>query len=443
MQREQRCAPQSAVLRKGRPRSPPRRPLRAGARSRPARRRRERARRRRRHGDLDRHDRVGSVGNDSSRRDRHRLAHGERDARGPSGGDAVDDVQRAGRVGGADGEPVHGRAREGRQVDGGDARRRRAPGRPRLSSCTGSRVERPHALEDACNASSTDRSARTVQRYLAAAYRDGVRSRRDLGRDPGTRRGAQRRAAAGRAPGRARQRAASGRRSTSTTGRPTARSARCPSCTTGRPHVRVVRLRRAFGKAAALDAGFREADGDVVVTIDGDLQDDPAEIPRLARQARRGLRPRVGVEEAPARPARAPCALTLFNAVTSAVSGLRLHDMNCGLKAYRAEVVHDLRLYGELHRFVPVLAHYRGFRVTELPGVPPAASTRPLPLRPRALRPRLPRPAHRHLHGPLPPPAAPSLRRARPAAHARGHGRARLPDGRSRPAARRSGIVRC
>lgn len=132
-------------------------------------------------------------------------------------------------------------------------------------------------------------------------------------------------------------------------------------------NVRVVRLRRAFGKAAALDAGFREAAGDVVVTIDGDLQDDPAEIPRLLAKLEEGFDLVSGWKRHRRDPLVRRALSRLFNAVTSAVSGLRLHDMNCGLKAYRAEVVHDLRLYGELHRFVPVLAHYRGFRVTELP----------------------------------------------------------------------------
>jgi hypothetical protein len=76
--------------------------------------------------------------------------------------------------------------------------------------------------------------------------------------------------------------------------------------------------------------------------------------------------------------------------------------MNCGLKAYRAEVVDGLRIYGELHRFIPVLAHYRGYRVAELPVNHRPARARPLALRHRALRARLPRPAHGHVHGPLP-----------------------------------------
>jgi dolichol-phosphate mannosyltransferase len=132
-------------------------------------------------------------------------------------------------------------------------------------------------------------------------------------------------------------------------------------------NVRVVRLRRNFGKAAALVAGFDQARGEIVVTIDGDLQDDPAEIPRLLAKLDEGFDLVSGWKAH--RRDRLTRRLTsrLFNAVTSRVSGVRLHDMNSGLKAYRAEVVHGLRLYGELHRFIPVLAHYRGYRIAELP----------------------------------------------------------------------------
>jgi glycosyltransferase involved in cell wall biosynthesis len=132
-------------------------------------------------------------------------------------------------------------------------------------------------------------------------------------------------------------------------------------------NVRVVRLRRNFGKAAALVAGFDQAHGETVVTIDGDLQDDPAEIPRLLAKLDEGF-DLVSGWKTHRRDAISRRLLSrIFNRVTSAFSGVRLHDMNCGLKAYRAEVVHGLRLYGELHRFIPVLAHYRGFRIAELP----------------------------------------------------------------------------
>ena len=132
-------------------------------------------------------------------------------------------------------------------------------------------------------------------------------------------------------------------------------------------NVRVVRLRRNFGKAAALVAGFDQARGETVVTIDGDLQDDPAEIPRLLEKLDEGFDLVSGWKTRRRDPLSRRILSRVFNAVTSRFSGVRLHDMNCGLKAYRAEVVHGLRLYGELHRFIPVLAHYRGFRIAELP----------------------------------------------------------------------------
>jgi dolichol-phosphate mannosyltransferase len=132
------------------------------------------------------------------------------------------------------------------------------------------------------------------------------------------------------------------------------------------PNVRVVRLRRNAGKAAALDAGFREVEGDVVVTIDGDLQDDPAEIPRLLAKLDEGYDLVSGWKTHRSDPFTRRMLSRVFNGVTSRISGVRLHDMNCGLKAFRAEVARELDLYGELHRFVPVLAHDLGFRVTEL-----------------------------------------------------------------------------
>jgi glycosyltransferase involved in cell wall biosynthesis len=132
-------------------------------------------------------------------------------------------------------------------------------------------------------------------------------------------------------------------------------------------NVRVVRLRRNFGKASALQAGFAEAQGDIVVTIDGDLQDDPAEIPRLLAKLDEGFDLVSGWKSRRRDPWTRRVLSRIFNRLASAVSGVTLHDVNCGLKAYRAEVVHDLRIYGELHRFLPVLAHERGYRVAELP----------------------------------------------------------------------------
>ncbi len=132
-------------------------------------------------------------------------------------------------------------------------------------------------------------------------------------------------------------------------------------------NVRVVRLRRNFGKAAALATGFAQVDGDVVVTIDGDLQDDPAEIPRLLAKLHEGFDLVSGWKAQRRDPLTRRIPSKLFNHVAGWMSGLRLHDMNCGLKAYRRDVVRSLVLYGELHRFIPVLAHEQGYRVAELP----------------------------------------------------------------------------
>ena len=103
------------------------------------------------------------------------------------------------------------------------------------------------------------------------------------------------------------------------------------------------------------------------MTIDADLQDDPAEIPRLLAKLDEGFDLVSGWKTQRRDPLTRRIPSKIFNWVTGRVSGLRLHDLNCGLKAYRAEVVRGLRLYGELHRFIPVLAHYRGHRVAELP----------------------------------------------------------------------------
>ena len=132
-------------------------------------------------------------------------------------------------------------------------------------------------------------------------------------------------------------------------------------------NVVVVHLRRNFGKAAALQAGFLEARGDVVVTIDADLQDDPAEIPALLAKLDEGFDLVSGWKTRRHDPFLRRLFSRWFNWATAVVSGVRLHDVNCGLKAYRAEVLQGLRIYGELHRFIPILASYRGFRVAEIP----------------------------------------------------------------------------
>jgi len=142
--------------------------------------------------------------------------------------------------------------------------------------------------------------------------------------------------------------------------------------TLGRLHeeqsnVVVVHLRRNFGKAAALQAGFLEARGDIVVTIDADLQDDPGEIPKLLAKLEEGFDLVSGWKTRRNDPFPRRLFSRIFNWVTGIISGVHLHDVNCGLKAYRAEVLKGMRIYGELHRFIPVLAAYRGYRVAEIP----------------------------------------------------------------------------
>jgi glycosyltransferase involved in cell wall biosynthesis len=132
-------------------------------------------------------------------------------------------------------------------------------------------------------------------------------------------------------------------------------------------NVRVVRLRRNFGKAAALAAGIEVASGDIVVTMDADLQDDAAEIPNLVEKLDEGFDVVSGWKCDRHDPLVRRFVSRIYNTATRLTTGVRLHDMNCGLKAYRAEVFEHVHLYGERHRFVPVLAHHLGFGVTELP----------------------------------------------------------------------------
>ncbi|MEQ1929939.1 MAG: glycosyltransferase family 2 protein [Parvularculaceae bacterium] len=132
------------------------------------------------------------------------------------------------------------------------------------------------------------------------------------------------------------------------------------------PMLRVIEFRRNFGKAAALDAGFRAATGDVVITMDADLQDDPAEIPKLLEMIGAGYEAVSGWKKKRLDPLDKRAPSKLFNAVVSRLSGVALNDFNCGFKAYTAEAVEGLHLYGELHRFIPVLLHWRGFKVGEI-----------------------------------------------------------------------------
>jgi glycosyltransferase involved in cell wall biosynthesis len=132
------------------------------------------------------------------------------------------------------------------------------------------------------------------------------------------------------------------------------------------PRVRAIRFRRNFGKAAALTAGFRSAAGGLVFTLDADLQDDPAEVPRFLAKLDEGYDVVSGWKKTRHDPWHKVIPSRVFNAMVSTLTGCRLHDHNCGFKLYRSEVVREVDIYGELHRFVPVLAHARGFRVGEI-----------------------------------------------------------------------------
>ena len=131
--------------------------------------------------------------------------------------------------------------------------------------------------------------------------------------------------------------------------------------------VKVIRFRRNFGKSAALSVAFKEAAGEFVVTMDADLQDDPEEIPSLIA----ALGDRYDMVSGWKRKRNDPLSKTIpsrfFNFVTAKMTGIPLHDFNCGLKAYRRDVVKRVTVHGELHRYIPALAHWAGFRVTEKP----------------------------------------------------------------------------
>lgn len=127
-----------------------------------------------------------------------------------------------------------------------------------------------------------------------------------------------------------------------------------------------IRFRRNFGKAAALSAGFTACDGNIVITMDADLQDDPAEIPRFLAELDKGFDVISGWKRVRHDPWHKVLPSRVFNWLVSRLTGVNLHDHNCGFKAYRREIFEEVHLYGERHRFVPVLAAARGWRVGEI-----------------------------------------------------------------------------
>jgi glycosyltransferase involved in cell wall biosynthesis len=132
-------------------------------------------------------------------------------------------------------------------------------------------------------------------------------------------------------------------------------------------HVRAIQFRRNFGKTAALTAGFARARGEVIVTLDADLQDDPAELPKLLATLDEGYDLAIAWRANRQDPVSKRWPSKFANLTVSALTGVKVHDVNCGFKLYRRELAQDLKLYGELHRFVPVLAHWKGYRFTEVP----------------------------------------------------------------------------
>jgi glycosyltransferase involved in cell wall biosynthesis len=132
------------------------------------------------------------------------------------------------------------------------------------------------------------------------------------------------------------------------------------------PRVKGIRFRRNFGKSSALSAGFKKAVGDIVITMDADLQDDPTEIPRFIEMINKGYDVISGWKKVRYDPLSKTLPSRFFNRITAWATGVDIHDFNCGFKAYRKEVVKSIEIYGELHRYIPALAYGKGFTVGEI-----------------------------------------------------------------------------
>lgn len=130
--------------------------------------------------------------------------------------------------------------------------------------------------------------------------------------------------------------------------------------------VSIIQFFKNFGKADALSEGFKQAYGDVVITIDADLQDDPAEIPRLVEKIQEGWDVVSGWKKDRKDPISKRLPSKLFNMVTRFLTGIKIHDFNCGLKAYRRKVAKSIDIYGGLHRYIPAIAGQKGFSITEI-----------------------------------------------------------------------------
>ncbi|MCP5063795.1 MAG: glycosyltransferase family 2 protein [Ignavibacteriae bacterium] len=130
--------------------------------------------------------------------------------------------------------------------------------------------------------------------------------------------------------------------------------------------IRYISFRKNYGKSAALDIGFKNVTGDAVITMDADLQDDPAEIPNLLKELQKGYDLVSGWKKQRHDPFIKKYSSRFFNYITKVMSGIKIHDFNCGLKAYRRVVVKNVNIHGELHRYIPVLADWKGFKISEI-----------------------------------------------------------------------------
>ena len=133
------------------------------------------------------------------------------------------------------------------------------------------------------------------------------------------------------------------------------------------PNVKLIKFRRNFGKSAALNTGFKYASGDIIITLDADLQDDPKEIPRFLEKLKAGWDLVCGWKTDRKDPLSKTLPSKFFNFISSLVFQCLLHDYNCGFKAYQRHVIREIDIYGEMHRYIPALALAKGFKVTEIP----------------------------------------------------------------------------
>jgi glycosyltransferase involved in cell wall biosynthesis len=140
----------------------------------------------------------------------------------------------------------------------------------------------------------------------------------------------------------------------------------CSKISDNDPRIRAVQFRRNFGKTAALQAGFSLSQGKYIVTIDGDMQEDPADMFKLLDLLNNGFDMVSGWRKIRNDPLSKTVPSKIFNWAVSKLTRIPIHDFNCGFKAYRSEMIKEIKLYGELHRFIPVLADQRGFRITEI-----------------------------------------------------------------------------